>query len=57
MAERRCTQQRIADRLGVSQAAVSRRLMGDVEFTVGELAAVAEVLGVHVAELLPEAVA
>jgi len=53
----RRTQSDLAGRLGLSQAGVSRRLAGQVEFTVSELATVAAFLDVPMAELLPEAVA
>lgn len=52
MARRRATQGALAAALGVTQQAVSRRLRGDVEFTVTELQIVAETLGVDPARLL-----
>ena len=57
MRRQRATQDALAKHLGISQAGISRRLTGQVEFTVGELAAVAQFLGVSVHDLLPEAVA
>lgn len=48
MARARVTQSMIAHRLGKSQAAVSRRLSGEVAFDVNELGAVAELLEVPV---------
>ncbi|WP_029291819.1 helix-turn-helix transcriptional regulator [Cellulomonas sp. HZM] len=52
MARRRVTQTMVADRLNMSQAAVSRRLSGSVAFDVNELAAVADLLGIESADLL-----
>ena len=57
MARSRVTQADLAVGLGISQAAVSRRLTGMVDFTVSELDAVASVLGVPTASLLPAALA
>lgn len=57
MARKQVRQVRLAERLGISQAAVSRRLNGTKDFTVGELHTVADLLGVPVADLLGEAVA
>ena len=51
------TQQGLANKLGVSQAAVSRRLNGHSNFSASDLATIANWLGVSVAELfepLPE---
>ena len=53
--ERGVTQRTIADALGLSQSAASRRLVGDVPFDVDELAAVAKVLGVPLTRLVEEA--
>jgi len=47
------TQTELAEALGVSQVAVSRRLRGVVPFDVAELAAVAVLLGCEITELLP----
>jgi transcriptional regulator with XRE-family HTH domain len=44
----------IAEVLGVSQAAVSRRLSGRVEFTLDELRLIAERLGVPLSTFVPE---
>lgn len=55
MAERRVTQAAVAQRLGMSQAAVSRRLSGSVAFDVNELDAVADLVGVPVTDLLERA--
>jgi transcriptional regulator with XRE-family HTH domain len=42
----------VAQRLGVSRQNVAQRLNGSVDFRVGELIAVAEMLGITIAELL-----
>lgn len=52
MARQQISQTAVADRLGLSQTAVSRRLRGEVEFSVTELHAVADVLGLPVERLL-----
>ena len=52
MAENRVSQGRLGRRLGISQAAVSRRLSGESPFSVAELAGVADVLGVSLAEIV-----
>jgi transcriptional regulator with XRE-family HTH domain len=44
MARQRITQTQMAERLGMSQVAVSRRLLGQVPFDVEELGRVAEIL-------------
>lgn len=54
MARARFSQQRIADALGLSQAAVSRRLTGEVPFSATELAVVAKLLNVRVGTLYGE---
>ena len=51
LARQRIPQATIAARLGISQAAVSRRLSGVVPFDVSELAEVADVLGADVGVL------
>jgi predicted XRE-type DNA-binding protein len=43
----------LAEVLGISQAQVSQRLTGNVDFTITELTRVAELLGLPVADLLP----
>ncbi len=53
MARRGITQETLADRLGLTQRAMSRRLTADTSFRAEELAAIAEVLGVPVDVLLP----
>ena len=45
----------LADILRVSQSAISRRLTGETEFSVTQLAAIAPKLGVPVSELIPAA--
>lgn len=55
MARARVPQVRIAAALGLTQQAVSRRLRGEVEFTVSELATVAAELSVPVSALIPDA--
>lgn len=52
MARRRLPLARLAPVLGVSTAGVSRRMTGHTPFTVDELFAIAELLGIDVAELL-----
>lgn len=52
MARRRVTQGMLAERLHLSQAAVSRRLKGDVEFGVNELLEAADLIGVPAGTLL-----
>lgn len=47
------TQTQLADALGVSQVAISRRLRGAVPFDVVELSAVADLLGCSVHDLIP----
>lgn len=53
MARRRVTQQTVADRLGITQMSVSRRLRGLTPFTAGEVLMVADLLGVDPATLMP----
>lgn len=45
------TQAQLAEHLGLTQAAISRRLTGRVPWRVAELVAVAQKLGVPVADL------
>jgi transcriptional regulator with XRE-family HTH domain len=54
MTRRRISGERLARELGVSAAWVSYRLNGQVDLKLGELAKIAEILRVHVADLLPE---
>ena len=55
MARRGVRQTTLAACLGLSQAAVSRRVTGGTEFSVAELLTVAGLLGVSPASLLGEA--
>lgn len=57
MARNRVTQTTLANHLHLSQAAVSRRLKGEVPFNSDELAVVAQIVGVSVGALFGEAVA
>lgn len=57
MARKRITQIKLAESVGWSQGAVSRRLSGRVPFNIEELARVAEILGVTVADLVAEVAA
>lgn len=52
MARRNVRQIALAKHLGLSQTAISRRLNGEVEFSVAELVSVASLLGVPAAVLL-----
>ena len=52
IARRRIRQSDVARALRVSQPAVSQRLNGHVPFTLADLEALAELLGIDVAELL-----
>lgn len=54
VARRRIRQAAIAEHMGLDQRAVSRRLLGQVEFSVGELQSLADLLGVPVATLYGE---
>jgi len=49
---RRLTQADLGSHLGLSQTAVSRRLLGEVPFDVAELHAAADLLGVDVSALV-----
>lgn len=55
LAKQKISQTVAGQRLGLSQAAMSRRLLGEVPFNVDELAAIAKILGVPVARLLEDA--
>lgn len=57
MARSNTTQHDVARRLGISQAAVSRRLRGEIPFDADELIALADMLGVTIASLFGEDVA
>lgn len=50
------TQAAVAERTGLPQSAVSRRLQGRTPWTAAELSQVADLLGVPVGTLYPEAV-
>ena len=52
MAERRVSQLALADRLGISRAAMGRRLTGEIALDVDDLAAIARVLEVPVTRLV-----
>jgi transcriptional regulator with XRE-family HTH domain len=52
MARRGETQQSLADRIGMKQQGLSRRLRGETRFTVDELQRIADALEVRAAELL-----
>lgn len=54
MARRGVSQVALAGRLGISQAAVSKRLRGLTAFDINELHAVADVLGVAVGILMED---
>ena len=54
MARHNITQQAVADRLGTTQAAVSRRVLGKVPFDTEELGILSEMLGVPVSALFGE---
>lgn len=55
LARRQVGQRQVAEALGISQPAVSRRLAGEVAFNVDELAAVADLLGMDARDLMPTA--
>lgn len=55
LARRRIAGVALAARIHRSQSYVSRRLTGDIPFDVDDLEAIARVLGVTVADLLPSA--
>jgi len=54
MARQQYTQTSFAKKLGRTQQALSQRLCGRVPFDVAELNRIAEILGVPLADLLPE---
>lgn len=47
------TQKWTADKAGIAHTTFHRKMNGGADWTVGELARVADVLGVHPSELLP----
>ncbi|AQT81993.1 hypothetical protein B1R94_26130 [Mycolicibacterium litorale] len=55
MARRKLSQTAVAGRAGMSSSTLSRRLLGESDFTVGELYRIADVLETNVHELLPVA--
>lgn len=54
MARRKVTQAQLAEQLGCTQPAISRRLSGVISWDVDELTRVAEFLGVPLSSLLAE---
>lgn len=57
MKRRRVSQAKLAAHLGISQAAVSARLRGAVDWRLSEITATAELLGVTVPSLIDGGVA
>jgi transcriptional regulator with XRE-family HTH domain len=57
MARRSLTQSALADRLGISQPSLSKRLSGQTQIEVRDLFGIADALGVHPADLLTPAAA
>lgn len=56
-ARRQVTQAQLAERLELTQPGMSRRMLGRVPFSASELATVADVLEIPVANLIGQAVA
>lgn len=54
LARRRITQSEVAERLGVSRQNIAQRLNGSVDFRVGELLAIADLLGIPAANFLSD---
>lgn len=54
LARRRLKQNDVATALGLTQSAMSRRLVGEVEFSVSELRKLSEILEVPASTLLGE---
>ena len=52
LARRRITQTDVAERLGVSRQNVAQRLNGSVDFRVGELISIANMLGITIGDLV-----
>ncbi len=52
LARRRITQTDVAERLGVSRQNVAKRLNGSVDFRVGELISIANMLGITIGDLV-----
>lgn len=53
MARRNVRKQDAAAALGLKPPAITRRLKGDVSFSIAELEKIAELLGVRVNDLIP----
>ena len=53
MWRRRISQDALAPQLGIAQSALSRKMRGQVQWTARDVAVVAAVLGVEVADLMP----
>ena len=56
-AEKRFTQQRVADTLNISRTSVGERYNGRVAFTAPEILALAQAMNVPVSRFFPEVVA
>lgn len=54
LARQRVAQGVVAEALGVSQAAVSRRMNGHIPFDVAQLGVIAELAQVRISDLIPE---
>lgn len=54
LARRQASGKQLASHLGMSQFAISRRLRGETPFSIDELAAAAEFLGVPMSDLVAE---
>jgi transcriptional regulator with XRE-family HTH domain len=52
LARRRITQTDVAERLGVSRQNVAQRLNGSVDFRVGELISIANMMGITIVDLV-----
>jgi transcriptional regulator with XRE-family HTH domain len=52
MAARRKTSAELGDALGISQSAASRRMLGDGTFTLNQIQATAEWLGVPITDII-----
>lgn len=55
LAERKISQQTVANALGISKAAVSRRIAGEIPFNVAELGRLASLLDVPASRFLEAA--
>lgn len=53
MARQGMKQRQLAEKLGLPQTSISKRLAGHIAWDVAELEKVADVLGVSVAQFLP----